>query len=225
VGDTERVYNARYLTLVYVGAGGITRAAGFEALCQAITLLRASRDPLVERVRIRLYGTSAGTSMSRGKLTEIARRHGLHELVEEESDQVSYFDSLRFAAAADGLLILGVDDRSYTPSKLFNYLLFGKPVLACFQKGSPAEDFVLRHPETAAMIRFGGEQATSLDRSVEIVKDYLQQVAEKRRVARTAVLEDNLAPAMAQRHGELFARVIGQHNVALPSAEHEAPVR
>jgi hypothetical protein len=143
-------------------------------------------------------------------LHEIAVRHGLGHIFHERPAQVSYFDSLRLAFEADGLLILGVDDIGYTPSKLFNYLLFGKPVLACFQQGSPAEAFMLRHPETGALLQFGGEAAMPDERGVQVVRDFLQQASHGGRIDRGSLVADFLAPAMAERHAELFDRIVGE---------------
>ncbi|HEX4132671.1 MAG TPA: glycosyltransferase [Pirellulales bacterium] len=192
------------LKLVYVGIGGVTRSAGFTALCRVLAELRRRQPVLIDRVRIGLFGTTGGQAMwGEGVLKQIANQHGLSELVQEQGDQVSYFESLRLGLEASGLLILGVDDPGYTPSKLFGYLLFGKPVLACLLGGTPACDFVEAHPEAAALIRFGST-ATPLEDGVRVVREFLEQVADGLRSDRSALVAEYLAGPMAQRHAELF---------------------
>jgi hypothetical protein len=220
--STER-QDGEHFNLVYVGAGGNTRAASFEAVCAGMKLALSLNCELVERVRVGLYGTTGGTSPGT-VLHDIAKQYGVGHLVEERPEQVSYFQSIRLAADADGLLILGVDDRGYTPSKLFSYLLFGKPVLASFQVGSPAESFVLQKPDTASLIRFGGDDATVPEVAARILIEFLQQVSEGRREDRTSVIEQYLAPAMAKRHAELFDRIVDGQVLSTIENHQEAPV-
>lgn len=192
-------------------------------MCRAQGGISSHRE-LVERVRVCLYGTTGSASAGTGILFEIAQRYGIGHLVEESTQQVSYFESIRLAADADGLLILGVDDLGYTPSKLFSYLLFGKPLLVSFQVGSPADSFVMHHPQAASLIRFGGVESTPPEVAAKILIDYLQNVKDGHRADRTSLIGEYLAPAMALRHAELFNRIIGDGVLPTVAARQETPV-
>ena len=100
----------------------------FARICELISNLDRN---FIDNVRIELYGTSSDWNPSMPKELElIATEYGLHEIVSEEPVYISYLVAIQKIQAADGLLILGVDDPAYMPSKLFLYALTGKPLLA-----------------------------------------------------------------------------------------------
>jgi hypothetical protein len=209
VSDIAPSPTSNPLRIAYVGVGGVTHVASGEALCAALARLRAIDPSLLNRTRFCLHGT-IGPKVEKGVIQSIAEAHGVGDLVEEHTERVSYYESLRLAAEADGLLIIGVDDRGYIPSKLFSYLLFGKPVLAAFFDDSPAVKLLEQYPGAASLIRFGGEHPTTTDEAARIVQSFLQDVNERRRTDRSALVEPYLAPAMARRHAELFDRVVAE---------------
>ena len=59
----------------------------------------------------------------------IAEEMGLSGMVTEEPKRISYERSLALVKGADGLLVLGVDDPGYQPSKLHTYLATGLPMM------------------------------------------------------------------------------------------------
>ncbi|HEX4146998.1 MAG TPA: glycosyltransferase [Pirellulales bacterium] len=195
------------LPIVYVGAGGITRLKAWEALCRAAILVRNHNPSLIERFQFRLFGTTGDPAAAdAGLLEQTGKALGLEGFVTEHPAQVSYFRSLTLAHRAAGLVVLGVDDASYTPSKLFNYLLFEQPVLAVCHAQSPAAAFLRSHPTLAYLICFDSEQPCPAESGAEVLEQYLQAVAAGRRQARAADLADYLAPAMARAHAALFDR-------------------
>jgi hypothetical protein len=197
------------LEIVYVGAGSVTRLRGWEALCEAALIVRDRHPRLYERFRIRLFGTTGKpTDPGAGLLERTAQTAGLDGLVEEFPEQVSYFHSLELAARAAGLLILGVDDAAYTPSKLFSYLLFDQPVLAVCHARSPAAEFLRSHPQLGHLIDFDSERPPSQNRCADSLQNFMQDVLEGRTYHRADELQDHLAPAMARRHAELFNRCL-----------------
>ncbi|MEA2989891.1 MAG: hypothetical protein QOG83_2602, partial [Alphaproteobacteria bacterium] len=125
--------------VVYVGTGGPVMARSFSLLCRALSHLRAQGADLLERVRIELSGTaSAVGAVGVRHLANIAREHGLADIVSEDPYRVTYRRSLELLLQGDGALILGVDDAGYMPSKLFTYAYSGKPLLACLHLDGPA---------------------------------------------------------------------------------------
>jgi hypothetical protein len=77
--------------IVYVGAGGPVMARSFVLLCRVLARLRDDRPGLVENVTIALAGTTLGwRDGDRCHLAEIAREHGLGDIVEEDPRRLSY---------------------------------------------------------------------------------------------------------------------------------------
>ena len=195
------------LELVYVGAGGITRLKAWEALCQATSAVRSHNPQLIDRIQFRFYGTTSDpTAKDAGLLERTANALGLPEIVAEKAAQVSYFQSLELAHASAGLVVLGVDDAKYTPSKLFSYLLFDQPVLAVCHARSPAADFLRAHPSLAHLICFDPEVPGEPMQAAQALEAYLQEVLAGKKNSRAEEIADHLAPAMAEVHAELFER-------------------
>src|SRR5262249_34049514 len=137
-------------------------------------------------------------------LEEIARRHGVGDRVREDPRRVSYRTAVEASLDAAGLLVLGVDDRGYMPSKLFAYAATGRPLLAVLRREGPAWRWIAQ-PEVAAHgLWFEGDAEMPLDAAAATVEAFLREVVARRSFDRGAPLAGCTAPAMATRHAALF---------------------
>ncbi len=213
--------------IVYVGAGGPVMARSFALLCRVIARLRHDRPGLVENLTIALSGTTLGwRDGERCHLAEIAREHGLGDIVEEDPRRLSYRRSLEELAGADGALILGVDEQGYMPSKLFSYALSGKPLLACVHRDGPACSTLRRDPTLGHALWFSSAGDMCVDEAAAVAGAFLDEVIARRTFDRTARLRPFLAKAMAEQHVALFEARLkaspGPIGIAAPAA---TPVR
>ena len=126
--------------IVYVGVGGLVMARSFTLVQPSVVAVaKAIRLNLCEGIRIELFGTMLGWQPGEPRgLADIAAKWGIDDLVREEPSRLSYRRSLELLLQSDGALIFGVDDAGYMPSKLFNYALSGKPLLATLHREGPA---------------------------------------------------------------------------------------
>jgi glycosyltransferase involved in cell wall biosynthesis len=192
------------LMLHYVGAGP-TMKKSFLLICQALAHLREAGDGLAERVRIRLFGTgSLGPEFAPSPLLAAARGAGVDDLVEEWPQRVPYRRALELIRDSDGLLIPGVDDLGYMPSKLFSYALSGKPLLACLRSDGPAYAFFQANRQLGRSLWFDARGSMPLDEAAGIMRRFLENAAAGMRFDRRPMLESHLAPAMARRHVNVF---------------------
>ena len=194
---------ARELHVVYVGAGGPIMARSFTRIAEALAALRAAGDRRVELLRIRLHGTEYPPA-AEGELRRVAVRHGIGDLVTEDTRRISYGRAVGMLMAADGALILGVDDPGYMPSKLFSYALSGKPVLASLLASGAAHRLLAEQPALAHVIAFDEEGDAAAQRHIDTVRRFLDEVAARMQHDRARQLEPHLAPAMAKRIADLF---------------------
>jgi hypothetical protein len=156
-------------------------------------------------VRFRLYGTTYNwKSGEKKQLESIAEEIGVGDLVTEFPERISYRQSLELLLQSEGALILGVDDAGYMPSKLFSYGLSGKPLLASLRRDSPAFFQFQSIPQLGHCLWFDQSNEMPLGDAVNVLNDFLQEVAARRSFSRRAILDAFLAPAMARRHVELF---------------------
>jgi len=213
--------------IVYVGAGGPVMARSFTLLCRTLSRLRQDRPGLVKNLTIALSGTMLGwREGERCHLAEIAREHGLGDIVEEDPRRLSYCRSLEALAGADGALILGVDEQGYMPSKLFSYALSGKPLLACVHRDGPAGSALRRDPMLGHALWFSAAGDMPVGEAAAVAGTYLGEVIARQTFDRTARLRPFLAEAMAEQHVVLFEACLTARprpiGIAAPTA---TPVR
>lgn len=132
-----------HLHWVYVGRGGDDMARALRGLFRAI----AEHAPPALRARLRLHfiGTSyASGGAARHTVSPLAAEYGLADIVREHPGRVPYSQALGLLARADALIVPGSDDPAYTASKIYPYLLSGRPLLAVFDARSSVVDLMER---------------------------------------------------------------------------------
>jgi len=91
----------------------------------------------LKTLRIHFIGTSyAAAGRGVKSIEPIAIEEGLGEIVSEHPDRIPYSETLRCLLDADALVVPGSNDPAYTASKIYPYLLAGKPLLAVFHDNS-----------------------------------------------------------------------------------------
>jgi hypothetical protein len=145
---------------VATGSLGPPFSHALRVLCAALRQLRDQAPELAARVRLHFVGTSYADPGLRGRaVLPIAEAYGVGDLVTEMPQRVGYLESLRLMRAADGLLLLGSDDRGYSPSKLYPYYLAQRPLLVLAHDGSLLQGLVdhLRCAQLVTLLRPGEE--------------------------------------------------------------------
>lgn len=142
----------------YIGRGGsdmaVAARAFFLAWRQAIDTGLLAADA----VRFEAIGTSYDPSgQSPQTLRPLALEAGLEEQVVEQAQRLPYSEMLRCLAASDALIVFGSDDPAYTASKIYPYLLVGKPLLGLFHRLSGVVEL---------LDRVGGGTCVTFDASV-----------------------------------------------------------
>ncbi len=194
--------------VVYVGAGGAIMRRSFAAICRALAALRHEAPALVDGVRIRLVGTDGGWSEGGPRpLQDLAASYGVGDLVTEEPRRITYTAAMSLIQASRGLLVLGVDDGAYVPSKLFTYALTGLPLLAALRAESPAVDSFAAAPSMGHVMTFGADDRDEPGH-VAVMRAFLTAVRVGTRRAPGTDLAPFLAPGMAARHAALFNRIV-----------------
>ena len=193
------------LLIQYVGVGGAIMERSFRLICRALEFLRSQGGVVVDRVRVRLFGTTYGWRCGDARLLEeVALSVGVGDLVREMPERVSYRQSLKVLLESDGVLILGVDDAGYMPSKLFTYALSGKPVLAALRYDGPAFAHFIRAPALGHALWFDDSHEMDVAEAARVVGSFLQEVASRQQFDRRELLQSYSAAAMAQEHVRVF---------------------
>jgi len=194
--------------IAYVGVGGDVMRGSFRCIVESMARIAIKSPDLLRNTRIWLQGTQGGWREGNPKiLRQEAESAGLGWLVDEDPRIVSFSSAMAVASRSDGLLVLGVDDPAYMPSKLFPYASTGAPLLACLHLQSEANGYFKRFPELGSLVSFGtgpnGEAAVD-----QTISDFLRQVSDGARVDRRRSLAEFHSDALGRRHAELFSACI-----------------
>jgi hypothetical protein len=191
--------------ILYAGVGGPVMARSFTLFSQTLSGLRMRAPTLCESIRIDLLGTILGWRPGQARfLADIAAKWGIDDLVREDPSRLSYRRSLELLLQSHGALIFGVEDVGYMPSKLFNYALSGKPLLATLHRDGPAFSKFQSIPGLGHAIWIGQTEDMPLEEAMEVLESFLNEVVAQKTFDRSGNINSYLAPTMARRHAEVF---------------------
>jgi len=196
--------------VVYVGAGGNIMQKGWTELVDTLGELDKSKLPLFE-----LHGTDTDWRAKKGLfLQAVAEARGLAGAAREFPARISYGESLSLTKGSDGLLVLGVDDPNYRPSKLNTCLATGLPLLALVHAQSKLRCELKSTGPGVHVYTFGSGGSADRQNSVA-VRRFLDEVASGStwRFRDRAVLSPQTAAAA---HAELFDRILAQQRFRRP---------
>jgi hypothetical protein len=195
-------------TVAYVGVGSRVMQKSFRRIVEGLARLRLRDKTLVDRLRVRLFGTDGGWSEGRPKILQAeANASSVGDLVQEDPRIVPYSTALERALSADALLVLGVDDPAYMPSKLFTYAAMQKPLLACVHLHSQVNSYFLSIPSLGHIIHFGTPRDIELREDATLL-DFLRSAAKNEVVARPKMMERYSADAVAIEHARFFEHIV-----------------
>jgi hypothetical protein len=110
-----------------------------ERLLQAIGMLVESRPDLMRSFRLHFVGTGKSPNDPQGhNIRPYVERFGLSDWVSEHPQRIGYTDVLNHLLHASAILILGSTEAHYAPSKVFQAVQSGRPVLALLHEKSTA---------------------------------------------------------------------------------------
>ncbi len=186
---------SRTKRVVYVGAGGTIMERGWRALLEA---WKAARN---ESLGTEIHGTAGPWRPGQtGHLQAVAEGSGVSN-VDERPARIPYARSLELVKGADGLLVLGVDDANYRPSKLHTYLATGLPVLAVVHERSTLTEWLESAGPGIHTVRFG--ESSHAEGNKTAVAHFIEEVLQNRRWK----IEDRkilLPAAAAAEHASFF---------------------
>jgi hypothetical protein len=203
---------------VYIGRGGADMALAVRSLFHALQATLSSQpstlNSSLHALRLHFIGTSYAAA-GRGKKTieSLSAEFGLEQMVVEHTDRIPYSQTLRCLLDADALMVPGSDDPGYTASKIYPYLLAGKPLLTVFHQESSVVRLVEEVGGAVGVSFRTGESAAEI--SQRIRKQWLDSGAFAKAVpldemafgphtaaAQTAQLAEFFRHCLVQRDGE-----------------------
>jgi hypothetical protein len=161
------------LQLVYAGAMLPKAHAPLEAIFQSV---KANIEQFSD-VEFHFIGTGKTPDDEQGfNIRPLAEKYGLWQtIVFEYPKRIPYLDVLIHLEAAGAVFILGSTEPHYTPSKIYQGVLSGKPVLAVLHEQSTAVK-VIRGSGAGLVLSFNGEEGlgTIISGFNRLVADFMK---------------------------------------------------
>jgi len=125
--------------IVYVGRGGFDMEKAVSLLFKSFKECLSTDRKLFDKLRFHFIGTSyAPLGSGQKTIFSVAERLSVGAYVTEQTDRISFYDSLYNLQSADALFIPGHEKPAYTASKMYPYIMTEKPILAVFNLESSA---------------------------------------------------------------------------------------
>ena len=138
IKDSENIIN-----LVYIGRGGYDMQAASILLFKSFKQGLEQYPDIFNRINIHFLGTSyAASGKGKASIKPIADEMGIGDYVCEQTDRISFYQTLNTLKAADILFIPGSDDPQYTASKIYPYIMAQKPLISIFHQDSSATKII-----------------------------------------------------------------------------------
>jgi len=154
-GKFDSLLQSGFKNIVYVGRGGMDMQKAIALVFEALKKGMAEKPKIFNQLRFYFIGTSyAPAGAGKPTILPLAKKYGVDSAVIEITDRISYYHTLLTLQQADALFIPGSDDPKYTASKIYPYLLTGKPLLAIFHEKSSAVDTIKECTDDATMLTF-----------------------------------------------------------------------
>lgn len=150
------LFNKKNGTFQFVYAGAMLPKAykPLEAVMKAI----AANPAIFDHAEFHFIGTGKTANDPRGyNIRPLAEKYGLwQKTIFEYPQRIAYLDVLVHLNNADAIFILGSTESHYTPSKTYQGVLSGKPLLTILHKESSAVK-VIRDSGAGMVLDFDGE--------------------------------------------------------------------
>lgn len=199
------------VNIVYIGRGGHDMKLATECFFTALKKLAESDAPIRQKVHCWFIGTSyAMEGKGTPTIKPIADKLGVGDMVTEITDRKPFFETLYLLKNAEGLFIPGSTDKAYTASKIYQYVLAEKPMLAVFYKGSSVIS-ILEKAGTGTVVTFDDTLQFTAD-MVEECAGFISRLVdgpEQKMTYNKEAFEEYSAYTMAKRQTDFFDKILG----------------
>ena len=195
---------------VAVGRGGRDLRQAADMLFGALRLLQ-DRGVALRPVHLWFIGTDYSAAAQDRTIAPAAETAGISEMVTESPGRVPYLQALRLLQDSHLTIVLGSDDSAYSPSKVYPYLLAGKPLVAVLHAGSPVAP-LLERASVGIVARFGtgGDTTLEMARLADSLGRLFGALPEHTRVA-PELLEPLSARELTRRQCDIFDLILRRH--------------
>jgi hypothetical protein len=205
-----------FIHFSYVGTVWPPVVESMRVFFRAVAALRNRRPEIYRRLRLNFVGTTANPNNSSDfRILPLAKMEGVEDIVFEVPQRIPYLEALSFLLRSNASLMIGSNEPHYTASKIYPYLMSGRPYLSLFHRMSSAHEIL-----TAAGggIALGFSSAQELEELPDKICDGLAKLAVEPGtvgVANHEIVMPYTARAIAGRYANIFDRLANEKKSAV----------
>lgn len=156
-----------YTHLSYVGTIWPPVIPTIRALLRAAAILRRTSPDIYQRLRLNFVGTTANPNDMTGfRALPLAEAEGVADIVREVPQRLPYLEALSIVQRSDVTLMLGSGEPHYTASKIYPYLMSGRPYLSVFHSESSAHEVLIAAGGGIALSFSSENELTALEGAI-----------------------------------------------------------
>lgn len=197
--------STKQTNLVYVGRGGFDMRDAVEILFKAFKNGLTQHPDIFEHTHFHFIGTSyAPKGKGIATISPIAKKLDLSKYVTEHTNRIGFYESIKQLMNANGLIIIGSNDSSYTASKLYPYILAKKQLLAIFNENSSAAKIVVEC-DAGDLITFNQTEKEANS----VLHEYIAKVKNNVPISANPIaFEPYTAQFLTKKQVELFNKIL-----------------
>lgn len=211
IHDTNVKIDEKKINIVYVGRGGHDMKLASECFFKALKNVVDADPSARDKIHCLFVGTSyAPDGKGQRTLTPAAEQLGIGDMATEISDRVSFFETLFLLKKAQAFFVPGSTDTSYTASKIYQYVLAERPMLAIFYKGSSIVS-ILKKAETGTVVTFDDSMKIT-EEMVTQCETFFRQLLTKKEYLATYnkdFFKEYSAETMTKNQVDFFNKILG----------------
>ena len=132
-----------FFHMIYAGALLPAGIVVLDAFLAGLRALREVAPQAAAKLRVHFVGTGTAPDDPLGfRVMPRARQAGVADMVSEHPARIGYVDALNHLEHSNSVLVIGSTEPHYTPSKVFQSILSGRPVFALLHAESSAVDMI-----------------------------------------------------------------------------------
>jgi hypothetical protein len=165
------------------------------------------RSAALSAATLEFIGTDyARADRARKSVEPVAAEAGVADAVRESTGRIPFLDALARLRGADFLLLVGSDDPQYSPSKIYPYLVAGRPLVAVVHERSPIVDLI-RRSGAGVVVTFASRD--EIDRpAARLAAEWPALLERTGARVDLSALSPIMAQALTARQCQLFDRVL-----------------
>jgi hypothetical protein len=160
-------FDSESFNISYVGTIWPAVLPTLRVFLRAIAQLSVRHPSTYKRLKLNFVGTTANPNDRTGyRVLPLAKAEGVADIIHEVPQRIPYLQALTVLKKSDASLMLGSNEPHYTASKIYPYLMSGRPFFSLFHRASSAHEVLIAAGGGIPLCFSNNHELTDLEREI-----------------------------------------------------------